>query len=177
MAVKKIAAKKAAPSKKSAVKKTGSKKVVKKKVAPKKVVKKKAAPKKVMKKKVAPKKVVKKKVASKKVVAKKVEVKKEAVTKVIEKTKEVVKKIETKKLLPAPGEKHNTIEENNFINFKMTKMKHEDPLTHISDHGETQSEVEHEPLKPITREKPKIGRNEPCPCGSQKKYKKCCGKI
>ncbi|MDD4439163.1 MAG: SEC-C metal-binding domain-containing protein [Tissierellia bacterium] len=21
----------------------------------------------------------------------------------------------------------------------------------------------------------KIGRNEPCPCGSGKKYKKCCG--
>ncbi|WP_207670523.1 SEC-C metal-binding domain-containing protein [Haloimpatiens lingqiaonensis] len=24
--------------------------------------------------------------------------------------------------------------------------------------------------------KQKIGRNEPCPCGSGKKYKKCCGK-
>jgi SWIM/SEC-C metal-binding protein len=23
----------------------------------------------------------------------------------------------------------------------------------------------------------KIGRNEPCPCGSEKKYKKCCGKT
>jgi len=23
----------------------------------------------------------------------------------------------------------------------------------------------------------KIGRNEPCPCGSGKKYKKCCGYI
>ena len=26
----------------------------------------------------------------------------------------------------------------------------------------------------IRRDKPKIGRNEPCPCGSGKKYKKCC---
>jgi len=26
------------------------------------------------------------------------------------------------------------------------------------------------------REKPKVGRNDPCPCGSGKKYKKCCGK-
>jgi preprotein translocase subunit SecA len=26
------------------------------------------------------------------------------------------------------------------------------------------------------REQPKIGRNDPCPCGSGKKYKKCCGK-
>ncbi|MHC4705009.1 MAG: SEC-C metal-binding domain-containing protein [Planctomycetota bacterium] len=25
-------------------------------------------------------------------------------------------------------------------------------------------------------ETPKVGRNEPCPCGSGKKYKKCCGK-
>ena len=36
-------------------------------------------------------------------------------------------------------------------------------------------------LKPFnfdTIKKPKkIGRNEPCPCGSGKKYKKCCGKI
>jgi uncharacterized protein YecA (UPF0149 family) len=30
-------------------------------------------------------------------------------------------------------------------------------------------------LKPITREAPKVGRNDPCPCGSQKKFKKCCG--
>ncbi|HDM37880.1 MAG TPA: preprotein translocase subunit SecA, partial [Candidatus Omnitrophica bacterium] len=32
--------------------------------------------------------------------------------------------------------------------------------------------------KPTTyrREKPKIGRNDPCPCGSGKKYKKCCGR-
>jgi preprotein translocase subunit SecA len=25
------------------------------------------------------------------------------------------------------------------------------------------------------RAPPKVGRNEPCPCGSGKKYKKCCG--
>lgn len=29
--------------------------------------------------------------------------------------------------------------------------------------------------KPVVREEPKIGRNDPCPCGSGKKYKKCCG--
>ncbi|MCR5735521.1 MAG: SEC-C domain-containing protein [Lachnospiraceae bacterium] len=27
----------------------------------------------------------------------------------------------------------------------------------------------------IVREGPKIGRNDPCPCGSGKKYKRCCG--
>ena len=30
--------------------------------------------------------------------------------------------------------------------------------------------------KPVKREGDKIGRNSPCPCGSGKKYKKCCGK-
>jgi SWIM/SEC-C metal-binding protein len=29
--------------------------------------------------------------------------------------------------------------------------------------------------KPVVTEK-KVGRNEPCPCGSGKKYKRCCGK-
>ncbi|MEK9984096.1 MAG: SEC-C metal-binding domain-containing protein [Opitutae bacterium] len=24
---------------------------------------------------------------------------------------------------------------------------------------------------------PKVGRNEPCPCGSGKKFKKCCGRA
>ena len=30
--------------------------------------------------------------------------------------------------------------------------------------------------KPVRREDQKIGRNDPCPCGSGKKYKKCCGR-
>ncbi|MEO0185964.1 MAG: SEC-C metal-binding domain-containing protein [candidate division WOR-3 bacterium] len=30
--------------------------------------------------------------------------------------------------------------------------------------------------KQSVKETPKVGRNDPCPCGSGKKYKKCCGK-
>ncbi|MBY0228607.1 MAG: SEC-C domain-containing protein [Gemmataceae bacterium] len=30
-------------------------------------------------------------------------------------------------------------------------------------------------LKPIVAAKTGVGRNDPCPCGSGKKYKKCCG--
>ncbi len=30
--------------------------------------------------------------------------------------------------------------------------------------------------RPYVRETPKVGRNDPCPCGSGKKYKKCCGR-
>ncbi|NLV30470.1 MAG: YchJ family protein [Acidobacteria bacterium] len=29
--------------------------------------------------------------------------------------------------------------------------------------------------RPFRRDQPKTGRNDPCPCGSGKKYKKCCG--
>jgi preprotein translocase subunit SecA len=32
-----------------------------------------------------------------------------------------------------------------------------------------------EPAKPMQRDQPKVGRNELCPCGSGKKYKKCHG--
>ena len=32
-------------------------------------------------------------------------------------------------------------------------------------------------VETFRREQPKIGRNDPCPCGSGKKYKKCCGKA
>jgi hypothetical protein len=41
--------------------------------------------------------------------------------------------------------------------------------------------IEHEDRVPrilfdacVTREQPKPGRNDPCPCGSGIKYKKCC---
>jgi preprotein translocase subunit SecA len=33
------------------------------------------------------------------------------------------------------------------------------------------------PSQPFTREGPKLGRNEPCPCGSGKKYKQCHGRL
>jgi SEC-C motif domain protein len=31
------------------------------------------------------------------------------------------------------------------------------------------------PMETFRRQSPKVGRNDPCPCGSGKKYKKCCG--
>ncbi|MBS0576290.1 MAG: UPF0149 family protein [Proteobacteria bacterium] len=35
--------------------------------------------------------------------------------------------------------------------------------------------VEETARTPIRRDTPKIGRNDPCPCGSGRKYKRCCG--
>jgi preprotein translocase subunit SecA len=34
-----------------------------------------------------------------------------------------------------------------------------------------------EPITPFVREAPKVGRNDPCPCGSGKKYKQCHGRL
>jgi preprotein translocase subunit SecA len=41
--------------------------------------------------------------------------------------------------------------------------------------GDGQAAAEPEKQKTVVRDKPKVGRNEPCPCGSGKKYKKCHG--
>lgn len=41
--------------------------------------------------------------------------------------------------------------------------------------GSKHSFEDEEKPEPIRRAAPKVGRNDPCPCGSGKKYKKCCG--
>ncbi|OOZ42602.1 preprotein translocase subunit SecA [Solemya elarraichensis gill symbiont] len=41
----------------------------------------------------------------------------------------------------------------------------------------TESEPSGEEHQPFVRDERKIGRNEPCPCGSGKKYKQCHGKL
>ena len=43
------------------------------------------------------------------------------------------------------------------------------------DGGADDSDEFDTPGIPFRRDTPKVGRNDPCPCGSGKKYKKCCG--
>ncbi len=38
-------------------------------------------------------------------------------------------------------------------------------------------EAQEEKAQPFVRSGQKVGRNQPCPCGSGKKYKQCCGKL
>lgn len=49
----------------------------------------------------------------------------------------------------------------------------------ISDavNGSSDSEQDSADATTYRRETPKVGRNDPCPCGSGKKYKQCCGKL
>jgi preprotein translocase subunit SecA len=50
--------------------------------------------------------------------------------------------------------------------------KSTDPKPHV--HG-PDCDHDHPPAQPHRLEEPKTGRNDPCPCGSGKKFKKCHG--
>lgn len=55
-----------------------------------------------------------------------------------------------------------------------------DALPHEYQHAEAEQvggEAPAQPAGPIVRDGVKVGRNDPCPCGSGKKYKQCHGKL
>ena len=59
------------------------------------------------------------------------------------------------------------------------KNEVETDLTRALKHSTSNAPKEEDDVdnsKPFKRESDKIGRNDPCPCGSGKKYKNCCGK-
>lgn len=46
----------------------------------------------------------------------------------------------------------------------------------VKEHEKEMKDQQGEPQKPVVKSaEERIGRNDPCPCGSGKKYKKCCG--
>ena len=55
------------------------------------------------------------------------------------------------------------------------EFKHEEQETDLKYAGSDSSGDSKK--EPVRRKEEKVGRNDPCPCGSGKKYKKCCGKI
>ncbi|MCR9105875.1 MAG: preprotein translocase subunit SecA [Gammaproteobacteria bacterium] len=55
------------------------------------------------------------------------------------------------------------------------ELQHADASAGLS--GESEERQYPETPQTYTREQPKVGRNEPCPCGSGKKYKQCHGKL
>ena len=63
---------------------------------------------------------------------------------------------------------------------KRMQFKHEE-LPGVGEEGQAEEQAGEpaaaSPATPVTRDGPKIGRNDPCPCGSGKKYKQCHGKI
>ncbi|MFC1491351.1 preprotein translocase subunit SecA [Nitrospinota bacterium] len=51
-------------------------------------------------------------------------------------------------------------------------MTHDD----VEAFGDNGAEAAVRTATPVRRKSPKVGRNQPCPCGSGKKYKHCCGR-
>ena len=52
----------------------------------------------------------------------------------------------------------------------------ETDLSRAAENFDSSEEDEEIEVKPVRNDN-KIGRNDPCPCGSGKKYKHCCGKA
>ncbi len=73
--------------------------------------------------------------------------------------------------------------ETQVFDFSRQKLVHEEKSQFEGvEPGEAEEAASYEGQLPeekvstYKREAPKVGRNDPCPCGSGKKYKKCCGK-
>ena len=66
-----------------------------------------------------------------------------------------------------------------FIHPETDILKSKEPVkpaqVQTSERSGSREETEKK-VATYRRQQPKIGRNDPCPCGSGKKYKKCCGK-
>ncbi len=71
------------------------------------------------------------------------------------------------------------IKEDTIEKLCMVQVRSEEDVDEIRDQAEEDyilSRGDDETASaPVRREKEKVGRNDPCPCGSGKKYKKCCG--
>ncbi|HUT61336.1 MAG TPA: preprotein translocase subunit SecA [Phycisphaerae bacterium] len=62
--------------------------------------------------------------------------------------------------------------------YRVSEMVHEQlsGYDHLTQGMDMAAASQPQKVATIIREKPRVGRNDPCPCGSGKKFKKCCGK-
>lgn len=75
-----------------------------------------------------------------------------------------------------PGDQSGTVEFVALYNEKGKAVRHHEIAEFTKEDGRWYFVDGHAP-KPVQsiRQGPKIGRNDPCPCGSGRKFKKCCG--
>lgn len=75
-----------------------------------------------------------------------------------------------------PGDNFGQVEFVARYEVRGTPVEHREIATFRADGG-TWYFVDGEQIAgpPVRRETPKVGRNDPCSCGSGKKFKKCCG--
>jgi len=71
------------------------------------------------------------------------------------------------------------IKEDTLEKLCMVQVRREEDIEEMQQKAEEDyilSRGEDVSATPVKRDKEKVGRNDPCPCGSGKKYKKCCGR-
>ncbi len=75
------------------------------------------------------------------------------------------------------GDKFGSVKFCATYELKGTKVEHREAATFRHD-GEQWLFVDGKQISgpPVVREEPKVGRNDPCPCGNGKKFKNCCAK-
>jgi len=61
--------------------------------------------------------------------------------------------------------------------LSQSQFQHQDAGSYSADEEAAQVEAAQQGGSPLQRDEPKIGRNDPCPCGSGKKYKHCHGQL
>jgi preprotein translocase subunit SecA len=61
--------------------------------------------------------------------------------------------------------------------LRQAQFQHADAGGYGADEEAAQPDYQHGPRAPVVRDGPKVGRNDPCPCGSGKKYKHCHGQL
>ncbi len=75
------------------------------------------------------------------------------------------------------------IKEETVRNLFLVRLRTEDELQELTAEHDQEMQLSHgdgmgdSKPKTVKRQTAKVGRNDPCPCGSGKKYKKCCGKA
>ena len=85
-------------------------------------------------------------------------------------------KLEVTKILLHITKQEKTVERKSAASITSTAIDRS-AIDGMNVEGESkpQNASENKP-QPIRNEGPKVGRNDPCPCGSGKKYKNCCGR-
>ncbi|RPI21499.1 MAG: preprotein translocase subunit SecA [Acidobacteria bacterium] len=66
-------------------------------------------------------------------------------------------------------------EEREILTARARRQAQQQQLSHAEGSAGAGDQRSAAAVKTTTRTAPKVGRNDPCPCGSGKKYKKCCG--
>ena len=67
--------------------------------------------------------------------------------------------------------------EERWLQTRIENVQYQHAEADFDDDDEEEGEPVAERQQPIVNATPKVGRNEPCPCGSGKKYKQCHGKL